>query len=119
LDLQGGTRLEYRFDFDAAVRAGMIDQAVAQDSYALLAEFASIIRERIDPNGILEASIRPEGNDRIVIELPSAVGAGRVKAMGQLGAEGLPSGILILTLAEGISDDMLENFPISGGLLEI
>ena len=119
LDLQGGTRLEYRFDFDAAVRAGMIDQAEAQDSYALLAEFANIIRERIDPNGILEASIRPEGTDRIVIEIPSAVGAGRVQASAELGPEGLPSGRLILTLAEGISDDILAKFPVSGGLLEI
>lgn len=119
LDLSGGTRLVYRFDFDAAVRSGMIDAAEAQNSYQLLSEFASIIRERIDPQGVLEASIRPEGDDRIVIELPSTVGAGKTQASAVLGEMGLPSGLLAFTVAESIPDEVLARFPESGGLVEI
>ncbi len=119
LDLSGGTRLVYRFDFDAAVRSGMIDAAEAQNPYQLLSEFASIIRERIDPQGVLEASIRPEGEDRIVIELPSAVGAGKTQASALLGEMGLPSGVLAFTVAESIPDEELARFPESGGLVEI
>lgn len=119
LDLQGGTRLVYRFDFDAAVRSGMIEASEAQNPYQLLSEFSSIIRERIDPQGVLDASIRPEGEDRIVIELPAAVGSAKVEAAANLAGEGLPVGFTILTVAEDTTEDELARFPETGGLLEV
>src|SRR5207248_6769219 len=70
LDLQGGTRLVYRFDFDKAVVGGQLSKADLSRKAELLQEFATIIRGRVDPKGVMELSLRPEGEDRIAIELP-------------------------------------------------
>jgi SecD/SecF fusion protein len=72
LDLQGGTRLVYKFDFEQAARDGKITKADLARKQELLQEFATIIRGRVDPKGVMELSLRPEGDDRIVIELPGA-----------------------------------------------
>src|SRR6186997_2740926 len=72
LDLQGGTRLVYHFDFDEAEKLGKISHAEALDKATMLQGFCGIIHNRVDPNGVMEISIRPEGQDRIAIELPGA-----------------------------------------------
>src|SRR5436190_24005923 len=72
LDLQGGTRLVYKFDFEAAAKEGAITQADLGRKQELLQEFATIIRGRVDPKGVMELGLRPEGDNRIVIELPGA-----------------------------------------------
>jgi SecD/SecF fusion protein len=68
LDLQGGTRIVYRFDFEAARAKGEI--GANEDTAEILAQTVGILRNRVDPTGTLDATIRTEGQDRIVIELP-------------------------------------------------
>jgi SecD/SecF fusion protein len=70
LDLQGGTRVVCRFDFEEALKQNKISLAEANNRPALLQEMSAILRGRIDPNGVFELSVRPEGTDRIVIEIP-------------------------------------------------
>ncbi|MDZ4772452.1 MAG: protein translocase subunit SecD [Planctomycetota bacterium] len=72
LDLQGGTRLVYKFDFEQAARDGVITQQDLARKQELLQETATIIRGRVDPKGVMELSLRPEGENNIVIELPGA-----------------------------------------------
>ncbi len=68
LDLKGGARLVYRLDIDAARKSGQIDPNTSNRD--VLTETVTILQNRIDPQGVLEANINPEGNDRILIELP-------------------------------------------------
>src|SRR5437867_7246704 len=84
LDLQGGTRLVYHFDFEDALKQGQITASEFGDKVNLLQEFCGIIRGRVDPNGIMELSIRPEGTERIVIELPGAAELAAAKTLGKL-----------------------------------
>ena len=86
LDLQGGTRLVYRFDFDEAAAQGKISEAELLNKAQLLQDFCAIIRERVDPTGVTEPIIRPEGDDRVVIELPGAASLAQTKASGTLAA---------------------------------
>ncbi len=84
LDLQGGTRMVFRFDFEKAVADGSITRAELSDKQGLLQEFANIIRGRVDPKGVMELSLRPEGEDRLVIELPGAAVASGVQVRSKL-----------------------------------
>ncbi len=78
LDLKGGTRLVYRFDFDKAVDEGQID--ASEDRNQVLAQTISILRTRLDPDGTRDVGIRRSGQDQIVIQLPGDVGGGNVRA---------------------------------------
>jgi SecD/SecF fusion protein len=84
LDLQGGTRMVFRFDFDAAVQAGSITREELNDKALLLQETADIIRGRVDPKGVMELSLRTEGEDRLVIELPGAAAVSGVQVNSKL-----------------------------------
>jgi len=72
LDLQGGTRLVYRFDFKAAFEKGLINAEDYANHEGLLQEMKTIIHERLDPTGVKELSLRSQGTDSIVIEVPGA-----------------------------------------------
>ncbi|MEM7516110.1 MAG: hypothetical protein AAF368_04185, partial [Planctomycetota bacterium] len=85
LDLQGGTRMVYRFDFEKAAADGQITREELQDKMSLKQEFIRIVRERIDPTGTLEPVLRPEGEDRVVIELPGISELSTASAAGTLG----------------------------------
>ena len=63
LDLQGGTRLVYSVDVEAA------KADPAKPEAEILEEMALVINDRIDPQGIKDPSITVSGN-RILIELP-------------------------------------------------
>ncbi len=106
LDLQGGTRLVYRFDFDAAIARGDLD--ANEDRAAVLAETVAITRNRVDPTGTLEPVIRTEGKDRMVIELPGTAGQGVVEAQSALAEplDATQSGMLVLEDAK--------EFPLTG-----
>jgi SecD/SecF fusion protein len=117
LDLQGGTRLVYRFDFEEAQAQGKISEAELSNKVQLLQDFCAIIRERVDPTGVTEPIIRPEGEDRVVIELPGAASLTKTKASATLGGE-LRAAMRALTLGE-VSDDDLKAFPPSGGVIQI
>ena len=84
LDLRGGTRLVYRFDFDKAREEGKIDPN--EDPNRVLQQTISILRTRVDPDGTREVAIRQSGENQIVIELPGNVGGGKVEAESELKA---------------------------------
>ena len=117
LDLQGGTRLVYSFDFEEAADQGKITQGELSNKIQLLQDFCAIIRERVDPTGVTEPIIRPEGTDRVVIELPGAATISQTKASSPLGGE-LVKTMRALTLGE-ITDDDLKAFASTGGVVKI
>ena len=117
LDLQGGTRLVYEFDFDAAMRQGKISQAEFSDKARLLEEFCNILRDRVDPNQVMELSIRPEGKDRIVIELPGAAELATTKVQSLL-ALGIGDADTTLEL-QAVDVESVKAFPLAGGVITI
>ena len=68
LDLEGGTRFVYSVDIDQAKKDGKLAPD-AQDS-EVLDTLITIISKRIDPNGVLDASISKAGETQILIEIP-------------------------------------------------
>jgi len=105
LDLEGGTRLVYRFDFDAARKEGTLGATESETD--ILNQTVTIMRNRVDPNGVLDPTIRPEFPDRVIIELPGNVGRENVSAETQL-AGGIQLTERELTLENG------EAFPATG-----
>ena len=75
LDLAGGTRLVYSIDLDKAVEDGVISRQEALNPSQLLSDTITIIKERVDPTGVLEVVVRAEGKNRIVVELPGCTAA--------------------------------------------
>jgi len=68
LDLRGGTALVYGVDFQAAKAEGLV--AADADDDLLLQETVDIISRRIDPTGVLEATVTKRGNNGFLVELP-------------------------------------------------
>lgn len=105
LDLQGGTRIVYRFDFAAARSKGEI--GANEDTAEILAQTVGILRNRVDPTGVRDAIVRTEGNDKIVIELPgTAVIEGTAEAETTLlqGIDATSRDALILADGNGFSN---------------
>ena len=109
LDLQGGTRLVYSVDFDQAYEDGLIDASESRD--LVISQTIEIIRNRIDPDGTLEAIIRRGDQSRIIIELPGTLGTPKVSA----------SSTLATAISEVTSDELVlgdaeqaKAFPESG-----
>jgi SecD/SecF fusion protein len=117
LDLQGGTRLVYRFDFDRALREGKISQNEFGSQADMLQDFATIIRGRVDPQGVMELSLRPEGKDRIVIELPGAAEFTASAVKGTLASE-IAADAQQITL-DASQPELVKAFPLSGGVVSI
>jgi len=111
LDLKGGTRIVYRFDFDEARRTGQIGP---NDSEAeILAQTVTILKKRIDPTGTREATVRTEMPNRIVIEIPgdSAIESSQQAQSQLVGAlDATRSDLLVVVDAAGFS---------SSGVIEI
>ncbi len=116
LDLEGGTRLVYSIDFEQAVEDGLIQEHELQDKDRLFNEMREIWQKRLDPNGVREIPIRREGENRIVIELPGSAAQMNQEVSGVLGADLDVAGI---TLRLGGESDSWEDFPTSGGELQI
>lgn len=70
LDLQGGTRLVYQVDTERLNSQQGSDDSVQRDLATLIDETIGIIRNRIDPTGVLSITLQRQGTDRILIELP-------------------------------------------------
>ena len=117
LDLQGGTRMVYRFDFEEAAAQGKISEFELSNKAQLLQDFCAIIRERVDPDGVKEPVIRPEGEERVVIEIPGTASMGQTKASATLGG-GLPAAMRMMALDQ-VSDEVLKIFPPTGGVVQI
>ena len=111
LDLQGGTRMTLRIDWDEAIEQEVIDPN--EDKLTVLNQMISIFRDRIDPNGTLEPILRTEGQDRIVIELPGRAGGPSQNAVGALATDlSIDGNSLVLADAGG-------DFPAEGGVVKI
>ncbi|MBL8857830.1 MAG: protein translocase subunit SecD [Planctomycetes bacterium] len=122
LDLQGGTRLVYKFDFEAAARTGAITKEDLARKEDLLHEFATIIRGRVDPKGVMELSLRPEGQNNIVIELPGAATAQSASVIGKLtkpvaADKTTPEGRVIEL--DATDPRLVNQFPLLGGTVQI
>ena len=115
LDLQGGTRLSYRFDFEEAIRDGTIGANESQSE--ILQQTIAILRNRVDPDGVLEASIRTEGSNRIVFELPGQASLKGTEASAPLAAA-LDENARVLELDSGATG-AADGFPEGGGLIRI
>ncbi|SPE59388.1 Protein-export membrane protein SecD [Verrucomicrobia bacterium] len=61
LDLQGGTSFLMRMD---------TNQLTAADTHAALSQAVEVLRKRVDRFGVAEPLIQPEGEDRILVQLP-------------------------------------------------
>jgi|MDSW01.2.fsa_nt_gb SecD/SecF fusion protein len=70
LDLRGGARIVYSFDFESALEANQIDQSEYDDKNILVSQMADIFRERLDGSGLADIPIYPQGESQLVIELP-------------------------------------------------
>lgn len=117
LDLQGGTRLLYKIDFERALELGEITREEYDNRQQLLQDTLDIIRERVDPAGTLEASFRPQDLDHFVIEIPRTASLPTVDASSTL-AEELRAGETVLTLAS-TSEEALRGFSSTGGVIGI
>jgi protein-export membrane protein SecD/preprotein translocase SecF subunit len=121
LDLAGGVRLVYRLDFEQAYRDGALDRAQPKDQ--VIEETISIIRSRIDPEGVRNPTIRKLGEDRIEIALPRSVQVTGVQARSttvkELAGDAAAPNVMadIELLPE--SADLNAKFPGAGGVVEI
>ncbi|MCA9001217.1 MAG: protein translocase subunit SecD [Planctomycetes bacterium] len=137
LDLEGGTRLVYSIDLDRALAEGHITQEQYDNPDQLKAELIGIWTTRIDPQGVKGATVRTEGKDRIVIELPGSATAARKEiSAGLMSAMGVDDVALYLDPGEDRNPDLatqkserdritrerekfLAEFPASGGVIDI
>ncbi len=74
LDLRGGVEIIYRLDFGGQQT---VSASTTEDT-------VKVLRERIDTLGIKELSIRSLGNDKVVIQVPSATDSEIEKIKGQI-----------------------------------
>ena len=120
LDLEGGTRIVYSVDFDKAAEEGKITADQLANKPALMAETIGLVRERIDPDGVLEPRIYPEGEERFVVEIPGIANLAEVQADLPLAAEvrDFDRSMRVQLVQEG-DDKQLLNFPSGGGVIRI
>ncbi len=119
LDLEGGTRIVYSVDFQKALDEGKITQQQFSNKGLLMSETIALVRERIDPDGVLEPRIYPEGEERFVVEIPGIANLAEVQADLPMASE-LRVGEKSLRVVVGDADrDTLLNFPSSGGVIRV
>src|SRR5689334_15489655 len=117
LDLQGGTRVSCRFDFEEAFKQGKISAQENANRPQLLQDMCLILRQRIDPQGVLDAAVRPEGSDRILVEIPGVAELASTPVRGALAAAiDAASDTLQLTTSDL---QELKAFPQGGAQIQI
>ncbi len=91
VDLRGGTQLIYEVDIDEAKREGIIPQNASETELGeKISEIITVLQDRIDPQGVTEASVTQRGDTGIIIELPDMVAEEaaaverRIENLGQL-----------------------------------
>lgn len=111
LDLQGGTRLEYSFDIQGARERGEVPATMSDAD--ILAKTIDTIRSRIDPTGVREVSLRPNGTNRVVIELPGSAGRAGASANSALAGAVSETATTIQLASDA------DRFPDKGGVVRI
>lgn len=66
LDLQGGSRIVYKVDFEKAIDEGVLPQN--EDRRQVLEQIAAVFTKRLEAGA--DIPIYPQGEDQIVVELP-------------------------------------------------
>ncbi len=117
LDLQGGTRLVYRFDFKAALDKGLINAEDFANPEALLQEMKTIINERLDPQGVRELSLRSQGSDSIVIEVPGAAEFNAALPGTKLAASIVPDATSLVL--DGSQQQVVKAYSLNGGTVQV
>ena len=117
LDLQGGTRLVYQFDFDKALKDGLISEAEYQDRETLLQQMKAIIHERLDPSGVKEIGIRSQGSDSLVIEVPGAAEFSAAVPGVPLGAAIAPDATSLVL--DATQPQVVKQYSQNGGTVQI
>ncbi|QDU68875.1 protein translocase subunit SecD [Engelhardtia mirabilis] len=114
LDLQGGTRYVFAFDFEKERELGNIGPN--ESPQQVIRETIDIISTRADPDGVREPIIRQEGFDRVVVELPGTTNT-EVTAPPSTLQEPIDASASIEQIV--IDAATASPFPIGGGKIEI
>ena len=117
LDLQGGTRVNCRFDLEEAFKQGKISAQENANRPQVLQDMCLILRQRIDPQGVLDAAVRPEGSDRIVVEIPGVAELASTPVRGALAAAIDAAGDTLQLTTTDVHE--LKGFPSSGAQIQI
>jgi SecD/SecF fusion protein len=115
LDLKGGTRYVYSFDFEDAIKKGLI--SANEDPRAIMAQQQTIIGTRADPQGVMELLVRQEGSNRLVVEVPGLLGASASSRPGKLGKAISATENRIELDANDTT--LIDSFPANGGVVTI
>jgi SecD/SecF fusion protein len=78
LDLQGGT--SFLVEMDTSALAADTNRQASADASTALAHAVEVLRKRVDKFGVAEPLIQPEGNDRILVQLPGLSAADQESA---------------------------------------
>ena len=70
MDLKGGARIVYAFDFEQALDDGQISQAEFDNKESTLRQMADVFLKRLDATGLADIPVYPQGDNQLVIELP-------------------------------------------------
>ena len=70
LDLRGGARIVYAFDFEQALADEKISQFEYDDRALTLQQMADVFLRRLDATGLADIPVYPQGDSQLVIELP-------------------------------------------------
>jgi|FLOH01.1.fsa_nt_gi SecD/SecF fusion protein len=104
LDLSGGARIVYSFDFVKALR---VDKVIDENDYAnraqLLQQIADIFRLRLDATGLADIPIYPQGDNALVIELPDRTEAEVEDIKRTISNQGLLDFRIIADTADSVS----------------
>lgn len=117
LDLAGGQRLVYQFDFDQAERDGLLPAGTSRTG--LIEETIQIIRMRVDPDGVIDPVIRKAGEEQIEINIPGS--ARRSTARADLADEVAGEGdarLQPIRISTANPED-IKRFPGGGGVISI
>lgn len=104
----------------------LTNNAIAQQLADAQGKTMVVIRRRVDPDGVKEISIAPQGNDRIVLEAPGVDDPQSIKsilskagvmffAMAELEGDGAPSDWELLPSLDGVNYWVDVNDPIVTG----
>jgi SecD/SecF fusion protein len=70
LDLQGGTSFVMRMDTNKLAEVEGTNATSSVSTSAALSQAVEVLRRRVDRFGVAEPVIQPQGDDRIVVQLP-------------------------------------------------
>jgi SecD/SecF fusion protein len=120
LDLAGGMRLVYKLDFELAEQQGLIPEGPGGRE-EVMQETIAIIRQRVDPQGVLEPVIRKLDEGRIEINLPGVTTLQATDVSAELAEPVAPPGTPEATqpIRISASEEDLKRFPAGGGVLRI